>query len=151
MHVVMKKLDKILRKYDYNSANIIQILQDIQSLYRYLPREVLATTSQKLKMPLNKIYSIATFYSAFSLSPRGKHSCTVCVGTACHVRGAPTILNEFERELGIKAGETTSDMKYTLATVNCLGCCAIGPIVVYDGTYIGEFKLKDVPRVLEEK
>ena len=147
----MKRLDRTLRKYDYNTANIIQILQDIQSLYKYLPRDILVAISQKLKMPLNKIYSIATFYSAFSLSPRGEHSCTVCVGTACHVRGAPTILSEFERELGIKAGETTGDMKYTLATVNCLGCCAIGPIVVYDGKYIGEFELKDVAGILKEK
>lgn len=102
-------------------------------------------------MPLSKIYSVATFFSTFSLNPRGKHLITVCMGTACHVRGAAIILNEFERRLDIKPGKTTNDMNYSLETVNCLGCCAIGPIVVFDGKYMGEFKLKDVSRVLERQ
>jgi len=147
----MKKIEHILHRYRYQKSNIIQILQDIQNEYNYLPERILKYTSYQLKIPLSTIYSIATFYAAFSLNPRGKHLCTVCMGTACHVRGAPTILNEFERRLDIKPGENTKDMKYTLETVNCLGCCAIGPIVVFDGIYMGEFKHTDVSRLLEQK
>ncbi len=147
----MKKIDDILSKYDSKTSNIIQIMQDIQAEHNYLPSDVLRYVSQKLKTPISNVYSIATFYTAFSLTPRGKHLCTVCVGTACHVRGAASILNEFERRLGVAPGETTKDMDYTLETVNCLGCCAIGPIVVYDGKYIGEFKLKKVAEILEQK
>ncbi|UCG90962.1 MAG: NAD(P)H-dependent oxidoreductase subunit E [candidate division WOR-3 bacterium] len=147
----MKNIDTNLENYHYRKTNIIQILQDIQSEHNYLPEKILKYVSERLKMPLSTIYSIATFYAAFSLNPRGKHLCTVCMGTACHVRGAAAILNEFERKLDIKAGETTGDMNYSLETVNCLGCCAIGPIVVYDGKYMGEFKLKDVAAVLKEK
>ncbi len=146
-----KKLDNILLKYRHQSSNIIQVLQDIQAEYNYLPKGALEYVSQRLKISLSTIYSLATFYAAFSLNPRGKHLCTVCVGTACHVRGAATILNEFKRRLNVKPGETTNDMKYTLETVNCLGCCAIGPIVVYDGKYVGEFKLEDVASILKEK
>jgi len=146
----MKKYEDILYKYNYKTSNIIQILQDIQAKFNYLPKEALEYVSQRLKIPLSKIYSIATFYAAFSLNPRGKHLCTVCMGTACHVRGAQSILNEFERRLGINSGKTTKDMEHTLETVNCLGCCAIGPIVVYDGKYHGEFKLKDVAKLLKK-
>jgi NADH-quinone oxidoreductase subunit E len=136
----MKRVENVLREHRY---------QDIQVEFNYLPKEALEYVSQRLKMPLSKIYSIATFYAGFSLNPRGKHLCTVCMGTACYVRGAAAILNEFERKLNIKPGATTKEMNYSLETVNCLGCCAIGPIVVYDGKYIGEFKLKDIGRILK--
>ncbi len=145
----MKKIETILSEYKNQKSSIIQILQDIQSEFNYLPRPALEYTSQRLRVPLSKIYSIATFFSAFSLKPRGTHHLTVCLGTACHVRGAPTILAEFERKLGIKPSENTQDKKYSLETVNCLGCCAIGPIVVDNGKYHGEFKLKDVARLLK--
>ncbi len=148
---MVKKIDSILHKYRHQSSSIIQILQDVQAGHNYLPQEVLRYISKRLKMPLSKIYSVATFFSTFSLNPRGKHLITVCMGTACHVRGAAIILNEFERRLDIKPGKTTNDMNYSLETVNCLGCCAIGPIVVFDGKYMGEFKLKDVSRVLERQ
>lgn len=147
----MKKVENILKKYEYEISNIIQILEEVQKEYNYLPKEILEYISQRLKIPLSKICSFATFYTVFNLNPRGKHLITVCIGTACHVRGAVMILNEFERRLNIKSGETTEDMSYTLETVNCLGCCAIGPIVVYDGKYTGEFKLKDVASFLKEK
>ncbi len=147
----MKKVENILKKYEYEISNTIQILEEVQKEYNYLPKEILEYISQRLKIPLSKIYSFVTFYTAFHLNPRGKHLITVCIGTACHVRGAAMILNEFERRLNIKSGETTGDMSYTLETVNCLGCCAIGPIVVYDGKYTGEFKLKDVASLLKEK
>lgn len=147
----MKKVENILKKYEYEISNTIQILEEVQKEYNYLPKEILEYISQRLKIPLSKIYSFVTFYTAFHLNPRGKHLITVCIGTACHVRGAAMILNEFERRLNIKSGETTEDMSYTLETVNCLGCCAIGPIVVYDGKYTGEFKLKHVASLLKEK
>lgn len=147
----MKKVENILKKYEYKISNTIQILEEVQEKYNYLPKEILEYISQRLKIPLSKIYSFVTFYTAFHLNPRGKHLITVCIGTACHVRGAAMILNEFERRLNIKSGETTEDMSYTLETVNCLGCCAIGPIVVYDGKYTGEFELKDVVSLLKEK
>lgn len=147
----MEEVRELLRKYEYKASNIIQILQDIQEENNYLPKEILNEVAKGLRIPLSKIYSIATFYNIFSLKPRGKHIITVCVGTACHVRGAQSILNEFEQRLGIKAKESTSDMEYTLESVNCLGCCAIGPVVVCDGKFHGGFKTKDVSKLIGEK
>jgi NADH-quinone oxidoreductase subunit E len=145
----MEKVQKIIERYPDPADSIIQILQDIQNEYNYLPREALDFVAERLRLPPSKVFGIATFYTAFSLKPRGKYHITVCVGTACHVRGAQQILSEFERRLGIKAAENTPDMKFSLETVNCLGCCAIGPIVVCNGKYHGEFKLKDVARLIE--
>ncbi|MBN2620213.1 NADH-quinone oxidoreductase subunit NuoE [candidate division WOR-3 bacterium] len=147
----METVYKIIDRYPEGGHSVIQVLQDIQNEFNYLPRERLVEVSQVLRIPLSRLYSIATFYSAFSLNPRGKHVVTVCMGTACHVRGAAAILSEFERKLGVKPGQTTNDKKYTLETVNCLGCCAIGPIVVFDKRYIGEFKLDQVDKLLKEK
>jgi NADH-quinone oxidoreductase subunit E len=146
----MDKVRLILERYPDGKTSIIQIMQDIQNEFNYLPRDCLVEVSISLKIPLSRLYSIATFYSSFSLNPRGKHICTVCMGTACHVSGAAAILNEFERKLGVAPGQTTEDMNYTLETVNCLGCCAIGPIVVFDKEYIGEFKLDQVNKLLKE-
>jgi NADH-quinone oxidoreductase subunit E len=145
----MEKVAQIIARYPDGPDSIIQILQDIQNEYNYLPREALDYVTESLRIPSSKVYGIATFYTAFSLKPRGKYHITVCLGTACHVRGAESILAEFERRLGIKPSENTPDMKFSLETVNCLGCCAIGPIVVCNGKYHGEFKLKDVARLLE--
>jgi len=145
----MEKVQKIIAQYSDGPGSIIQILQDIQNEYNYLPREVLDYVAESLHVPVSKVFSVATFYTSFSLKPRGKYHITVCLGTACHVRGAEAILSEFERRLGIKASENTADMKFSLETVNCLGCCAIGPIVVCNGKYHGEFKLKDVARLIE--
>ena len=107
--------------------------------------------SKKLEIPLINIYGIATFFKSFSLTPRGKHLLTVCIGTACHVRGGPRILEELERKLKIKAGETTEDKLYTLESVNCLGCCAIGPIVMKDGEYFGQMTIGKVSSQVKEK
>lgn len=134
-------LDKIMNAYAVpgNGAPgkemIIQIMQDINVLYRYLPAFALQYLSEKLDISLPHIYHVATFYTAFSLKPRGKHIIKVCMGTACHARGAPKILEEFERQLEIPQGETTKDLMYTLETVNCLGCCALGPVVMVDDDY----------------
>lgn len=143
------KVESILKKYNYKRASIIQILQDIQERHRYLPHELLVAVSQRLKIPLSNIYSIATFYTAFSLTPRGKHLCTVCLGTACHVRGAPAVLNQIEERLKTKAGSTSADKMFSLETVNCLGACALAPIVVIDGQYYGQTTVDKVNRLIE--
>ncbi len=127
-----KKIEVILRNHGYTGSRIIQVLTDIQEEYNYLPRENLEYVSQRLKVPLSKIFSIATFYAAFSLNPRGKHLITVCLGTACFVRGVSNVLKRIEDRLGIEAGETTGDNMFTLETVNCLGACALAPIMVVD-------------------
>ena len=131
------KIEEIIRKYDSNRDSLISILQDAQSEYRYLPESIIKLVARKLGLPLIQVYGVATFFKAFSLKPRGKHLLSVCLGTACHVRGAPAVLDEVERELCIKPGETSKDMQFTLETVNCLGACALGPIVVVDGEYHG--------------
>ncbi len=131
-------LDAILDRYDRNPAQLIPILQDVQRAVNYLPREALEGISEKLDIPLVRIYAVATFYKAFSLKPRGKHIIQVCMGTACHVRGGARILDKMVRDLGVGPGETTKDMNFTLETVNCLGACALGPIVVVDGEYHGQ-------------
>jgi NADH-quinone oxidoreductase subunit E len=145
----MKNVDKILRTYEYNPARIIQILSDAQSIKNYLPKETLQYISGELKLPLSHIYGIATFYAAFSLTPRGKHLCTVCMGTACHVRGAPAVLSRLEESLKIKAGNTTKDKQFTLKTVNCLGACALAPIVVVDDQYHGQTTVNKVDELLK--
>ena len=146
----MKKTEDIIRKHGYRGSAIIQILTDIQAEYNYLPKENLVYTSQRLKVPLSKIYSIATFYAAFSLNPRGKHLITVCSGTACFVRGVSDVLNRIEDRLGIKAGCTTPDNMFTLETVNCLGACALAPIVVVDGDYHGQTTVQKVDTILDK-
>lgn len=129
------KLNTIIDKYAGEKGVLISILQDIQSEYNYLPQDMLKQVAEKLEMPFSQVYGVATFYTAFSLKPRGRHLIRVCLGTACHVRGAQRVLETIERKLGIKAGETTEDFNFTLETVNCLGCCAMGPVVVVDNKY----------------
>jgi len=146
----MKKIETILNKYKNQKSSIIQILQDIQTEFNYLPKPALEYTSQRLQVPLSKIYSIATFYAGFSLVPRGKHLCTVCMGTACHVRGAPNVLSRIEERLGIKSGATTADNLFTLETVNCLGACALAPIVVVDDEYHGQTTVNKVDKLLDK-
>ena len=146
----MKKVDRILKKYGYQKSRIIQVLNEIQKIHNYLPREVLQYISQQLKLPLSNIYSIATFYAAFSLKPRGKHLITVCMGTACHVRGAPAVLSRLEERLKIQAGNTTQDNQFTLRTVNCLGACALAPIVVIDDEYHGQTTVSRVDKLLNK-
>lgn len=121
-----------------NGKLLISLLEDIQDRYRYLPESVLREVSRKLDIPLRDVYGVATFYSAFSLIPKGEHIVTVCLGTACHVRGGTRIVEALSDELGIQPGQTTPDKKFSLEAVNCLGCCAIGPIILMDGVYHGE-------------
>ena len=144
-----QKVGAILDNYQHDKGMLVSILQDIQAEYNYLPEEVLVEVSQVLGAPLSQVYSVATFFKAFSLEPRGRYLINVCLGTACHVRGAVKVLEAIERELDIKAGGTTKDLKFTLETVNCVGCCALGPVVIIDGEYYGQMKTDKVKVLLE--
>ena len=143
------KLKTTLDRYQRDPGMLVSVLQDIQAEYNYLPKDALAEVSQGLDIPLTQVYSVASFFKAFSLKPRGRHLINVCLGTACHVRGAVRILEEIERKLGIKSGGTTEDNKYTLETVNCVGACALGPIVAVDGNYTGQMTATKVKPLLE--
>ena len=141
------KIDSILEKYPSDPSSLIQVLLEIQSEFRWLPKEALAKVSQKLNVPLNRIQHITTFYKAFSQVPKGRHQIHVCTGTACHVRGATRVLEAVEGVTGLKPGLTDEDFKFSLETVNCVGCCALGPVMVVDGEHHGKLapaKSKDV-------
>ncbi|MCL6429500.1 MAG: NAD(P)H-dependent oxidoreductase subunit E [Anaerolineae bacterium] len=120
-----------------DGVSLLSVLERIQAHYRYLPQEAMILVSERLGLPLSQVYSVATFYHAFSLKPRGEHLISVCQGTACHVRGSARVLEAVVKTLGIHPGETTPDNKFSLQTVNCLGACALGPVVVIDGQHYG--------------
>jgi len=141
-------VEAIINRYNSNHDSVISILQDIQAEYHYLPEKALRLVAKNLELPLIQVYGVATFFKAFSLKPRGEHLIKVCVGTACHVRGAQSVLDGVKRQLGIEAGETTKDMRFTLETVNCLGACALGPIVVVDNEYHGEMSTGKVKAII---
>lgn len=147
----MKSTDtlRILEKHTEDKGRLIAILEEIQNEYGYIPEESLRTVSNESGRSLVDIYGVATFYRSFSLKPRGKHLIYACLGTACHVRGAPRVVEEFERQLGIKAGQTTEDKEFTLETVNCLGACALGPVVVVDGHYFSKVRKSKVSQLIE--
>ena len=140
----------ILDKYNGDGHGLIAILEEIQGQYGYLPEKALRTVGERTGRSLVDIYGVATFYRSFSLQPRGKHLVCACLGTACHVRGAPRIVEELERQLGISPGETTPDKEFTLETVNCLGACALGPVVVIDGHYFSHVDTGGVKRLLKK-
>lgn len=144
------KISEIINKYESKREALIQMLQDINHEYKYLPEKELRYLSKKLSVPLSEIYGISTFYKSFSLKPRGKHSICVCTGTACHVKGAAKIVEKIQMDLGVKPGETTDDLKYTFETVNCLGACALAPLVVVDGEYHGQMDLAKISRLLKK-
>lgn len=139
----------VVRKYGGRKRAVIQILQDIQGRLRWLAPETLEAVARELKMPLAHVYSVATFYKSFSLVPRGRHTCTVCMGTACHVRGGAAVLEHFERKLGLRAGQTSPDGEITLERVNCLGACALAPLAVVDGRYYGQMNESKADTVLQ--
>jgi len=144
------KIQSLIDKHQGLKKNLIAVLLDVQEHFHYLPPESLRQVAKALGMPLIDVIGVATFYRAFSLEPRGEHTCLVCMGTACHVRGGPKILEELERRLDVKAGQTTADNKFTLETVACLGCCAIGPVVVIDEQYHGHATIRKVGTILEK-
>ena len=132
------KIDQIIDKHNCEASSLLQILLDIQSVNSWLPREALGRVSEKLDVPMTRIQHIVTFYKAFSLVPKGRHKVHICVGTACHVRGATRILDTAQEATGIKPGETDLELKYSLETVNCLGCCALGPVMEVNGKVHGK-------------
>ncbi len=147
----LSKVEQIVKNHDTNPGQLIGILQDVQTEFRYLPKHPLEKVAELLNVPLSQVFSVATFFRAFSLEPRGKHEVSVCMGTACHVRGARRVLEEIERELDVPAGKTTKDKEVTLETVNCLGACALGPIVVVDGEYHGHMTSTKLKTILPGK
>jgi len=133
-------LAAILARYPRAEASLIQVLQDVHRVYNYLPCDALNIVAHELGVPLAKVFSVGTFYKAFSLVPQGKVLVKVCTGTACHIRGAPQLIEELERELHVKPGETTLDMGFTVKTVNCVGACAMAPVLIKNETYFGNAK-----------
>jgi NADH-quinone oxidoreductase subunit E len=131
-------IDAIIDKYPNDASSLIQVLLEIQREHRWLSNEALEKVSRRLNAPLNRIQHIVTFYKAFSLIPKGRHEIHVCTGTACHVRGAPRLLDSVQDLTGIKPGETDMELKFSLETVGCVGCCALGPVMVIDGEYHGK-------------
>lgn len=146
----LKKIEEIVKKHNADPGQLIGILQDIQAEYRYLPKHPLEKVSELLGVPLSQVFSVATFFRAFSLKPRGKNEVHVCLGTACHVRGAKRILEELERGFGINTGETSKDQKITLETVNCVGTCALGPVIVVNGEYYGKMDATKAAKVIKD-
>lgn len=147
---LIEAVKEMVEKHRGELGAILSTLEDVQEEYGYLPPTALKTVSRETGHPLEDLYAIATFFKAFSITPRGEHLVSICMGTACHVRGAAGIAEEFEIRLGIKAGCTTEDMKYTLETVNCLGACALGPVVVVDGRYFPNVKRSEVEKIIKK-
>ena len=145
----IERIDQIIDKHQGVASSLIQILLEIQSENHWLPREAIERVSEKLHVPLSRIQHISTFYKAFSLVPKGRHEIHVCMGTACHVRGAMRVLDTVQDLTGIKSGETDLDLKFSLETVNCLGCCALGPVMEIDGKIHGKLLPSETADVLK--
>jgi NADH:ubiquinone oxidoreductase subunit E len=146
---VTEKLQSIVERYKSGKSSLVGVMQDVSQEYGYLPEEVLQEVSKLIEVPISIFYSLATFYSSFRLEPIGKKHVCVCVGTACHVRGAAKIVETLERDLQITAGETSKDGNFTLETVNCVGACALGPLVTVNGDYHGKMDQKKITRLVK--
>ncbi len=146
----LKKVDEIIKKYNSNDSWLVMILQDVQQEYNYLPVDVIKHISEKLNIPLSRVFSVATFYSSLSLTERGKHLIKVCDGTACHLRGFVNIRDEISRQLGIEENETTEDKKFTLEVVACLGACALAPVMVVNTEYHGKMDATKIKETLDQ-
>ena len=144
------KTKQIIKKHKGDKSALIAVLQDIQGAFNYLPKDALKVAGKSLGIPYSRVYEVATFYNAFSLKPRGEHIVKICMGTACHVRGAASIQDKMERTLCIKPGETTADNKFSLETVNCVGACALGPVVVIDTEYHGQVTMAKVDKIINK-
>ncbi len=143
------RVEALIDSYVDKKEQLISLLQDIQAQFNYLPQETLVKISQKLDIPLSQVFSVATFFQSFSLKPRGRHTITVCLGTACHVKGGQRLVDKIARDYNLKPGETTKDERFTLETANCLGCCALGPVVVIDGKYEGQVTPDKLDKILK--
>lgn len=144
------RIDQIIDEHGGEASSLIQVLLDIQSEYRWLPKEALVRVAEKLHVPSSRVQHITTFYKAFSLVPKGRHQVNICVGTACHVRGAPRVLDSIEELTGLNPGETDVDLKFSVETVNCLGCCALGPVMEIDGTTHGNVSTVKTVKVMKK-
>ncbi len=145
----MTSIYQVIKKYGKKESALIPILQDIQKNKGYLPEEELSIVASEVKVPLSRLFSLATFYNVFSLVPRGRHTVNVCLGTACHVRGGARLLDKLKRDLDVKPGETTKDKRFTLEAVRCVGCCGLAPVVVIDEKFHGKLNQKKLEKVLE--
>jgi NADH-quinone oxidoreductase subunit E len=143
------KVEALIESYIDKKEQLISLLQDIQAEFNYIPKDTLVKISQKLELPLSQVFSVATFFQSFSLKPRGRHVITVCLGTACHVKGGQRLVDKMERDYHLKPGNTTEDEKFTLETVNCLGCCALGPVMVVDGKYNSQVTPDKLDKILK--
>ena len=146
----MEKVTHIVEKHNREERHLIAMLQDMQKEEGYLPKDALEKVAELVEVHPSRVYGLATFYNAFSLTPRGKHTISVCTGTACHVLGAAKIMEKMETELNIKAGETTEDGRFTLEAVRCVGCCGLAPVVVIDGNFHGKLSQNDLEQLLEK-
>lgn len=144
------RLTEILGKYEADQSTIISVLQDIQAEFGYLPKDAMLTVSKEMNIPLSRVLSLATFFNAFSMKPKGRHPISVCVGTACHVRGARLILEKLERELSIASGENTEDGNFSLDEVRCVGCCGLAPVIMVDDEFHGKLTQTKIPGVLKK-
>lgn len=144
------KAQEVVHRWGTKPENIIEMMHDIQNEFNYLPREVLFEVSRQAKVPLSKIYNIATFYNAFSLKPKGKHRICVCLGTPCHALGAPRVIEAIEREIGVKCGETTPDMKFSLEISGCVGTCGLAPVVIVGEELYGPVQISGVPKLIKK-
>ena len=149
VEIDLKRVDEMIERYKGEEGVLIQLLLDIQSEFNWISKEAITQISERMQIPKSQIYRITSFYEAMSLEPVGRHIIQVCLGTACQVRGAPKILDRIEGNLKIKGGETTHDMRFSLKRVNCLGCCAMGPVIVIDGIYHGKIAPAMVEGILE--
>ena len=147
--MAIASLQSVLQGRRSQPQQLIEVLQDVQDLYGYLSQESMTEVSAELGVPLIEVFRVASFYKAFSLTPRGRHLLTVCSGTACHVRGAARIVDQVTGELGVQPGKTTSDGLFTVEAVNCLGACALGPLVVLDGVYHSQMTPRRLRRLIE--
>jgi NADH-quinone oxidoreductase subunit E len=145
-----EKLDNIIKKYEGREGFLIQLLLDLQGELHWIPKEAVKEISLRTGIPVSRIFRVASFYKAMSLSPVGRHKISVCMGTACQVRGAQRLLDATESRLGIRAGQTTRDLNFTLNRVNCLGCCAIGPVMVADDSYHGHVDTSKAEKIIKQ-
>jgi len=150
MQVDLQSVCEIIERHGYQKASLISVLQDIQAKMNYLPRKALVQVAKSLDIPLTNVYEVATFYKAFSLEPKGRHTIQVCLGTACHVRGGARVLDYLENRLEVKTGGTTKDLGFTLESVNCLGACALGPMMVIDKKYYGKINAGKIEPILKK-
>ena len=146
---MLARVERIIEAYEAKPTALIMILQEVQAEYRHLPRAAMEIVGRRMDLALSQIYGVATFYKAFSLEPRGRHHLCVCTGTACHVRNSRSIVEKLERDLGIQRGQTTKDGEFTLETVNCVGACALGPVVMADNKCWGHLTVSAVDKMLE--